>query len=62
VEGSELACASGDSGAAVFNKSGSGYGIVKSAENPSDSIEKGSCKALTVMPFGKVADLNLDPV
>lgn len=62
VEGSDLACASGDSGAAVFNKSGSGYGIVKSVENSGDSIEMGGCRSMTVMPFGKVADLNLSPL
>ncbi len=61
VEGQDLACASGDSGAAVFYI-GSGYGIVKSATNPSDSILKGACELLTVMPFGQVADLDLQPL
>lgn len=61
VEGQDLACASGDSGAAVFYI-GSGYGIVKSTLNPSDSILKGACEILTVMPFGQVADLDLQPL
>ncbi|WP_282297464.1 hypothetical protein [Stenotrophomonas sp. PS02289] len=58
VEGSALACASGDSGAAVFYIN-SGYGIVKSVLNPTDSTLAGDCGSLTVMPFGRVAELDL---
>lgn len=58
MEGPDLACGAGDSGAAVFFNN-SGYGIVKSAKNPSDSPLPGDCASLTVMPFGKVAELDL---
>lgn len=61
IEGPDLACAAGDSGAAVFYI-GSGYGIVKSMMNPSGSLSKGECMGLTVMPFGKVAALDLQPL
>ena len=58
VQGPQLKCAGGDSGAAVFNN-GSGYGIVKAAENPSDSTLPGDCAGLTVMPFGRISSLGL---
>jgi len=53
IEGSSLACGFGDSGAAIFFGS-NGYGIVAKA-----SLNGGSCKGVSAMPWGAISALGL---
>ncbi|MBN4996393.1 S1 family peptidase [Stenotrophomonas maltophilia] len=54
IEGSSLACGYGDSGAAIFFGD-NGYGIVAKA-----SLQGGSCKGVSAMPWGAVSALGLE--
>lgn len=56
VEGAALACAPGDSGAAVVRGT-NGHGIVSKAN--SNGVLKGECDGITIMPWGKIAALGL---
>lgn len=56
IEGSELACAGGDSGGPVFNGY-TAYGLAKAAL--SSGPLAGSCGLLVVMPIGRIAPYGL---
>ncbi|AWH21520.1 hypothetical protein C1933_09985 [Stenotrophomonas sp. ZAC14D2_NAIMI4_6] len=58
VEGSELACGGGDSGAAMFSGN-IGYGIVKSSHSATPL--PGECITLTGMPFSRVRAWGFQP-
>lgn len=56
VEGSALACAPGDSGAAVV-RGNNGHGLVSKAD--SNGVLAGECDGITVMPWGAIKALGL---
>jgi hypothetical protein len=56
VEGLALACAPGDSGAAVV-RGNNGHGIVAKAS--SNGVLPGECGGVTVMPWGAIKELGL---
>ncbi|WP_426683475.1 hypothetical protein ABFU84_00790 [Xanthomonas translucens pv. undulosa] len=56
ITGDQLACAPGDSGAAIF-QGNSGYGIV--TKGNSTTPMPGDCKGVTAMPWGAISALGL---
>lgn len=56
IEGEALACAPGDSGAAVV-RGNNGHGIVSKAN--SNGVLPGECDGVTIMPWGKIKELGL---
>lgn len=56
IEGEALACAPGDSGAAVVRGT-NGHGIVSKAN--SNGVLPGECDGVTIMPWGKIKELGL---
>lgn len=56
VQGPALACAPGDSGAAVV-RGNNGHGIVSKAD--SNGVLAGECDGITIMPWGAIKELGL---